>query len=393
MKFHSISLGVILLLANAPVPAQLREAFQFHGFFSQGFAVSNHNNYLTMRTSRGSFKMADGGLNLTWRVNHKLRMGVQVYDRYIGDLGKGQVRIDWALVDYRFRDWLGFRLGKVKTPIGLFTDSQDQEFLYPWALLPQAVYPLDLRETNNAHTGGDLYGTVGLRRRGSLEYQMYAGKTPTDYRTGYVYGIEDSGFKNVTYSGRAAGYDVRWTAPDSALMAGFSQSFHQREFAGELVFAPVKGSAKTYFSRESAFYAELTRGRWRFDAEYRASKTLARISLPMGSDTIGGATPGWFAALSYRLSPLVEIGAYRSQFKYKPLLGAANVVAAAASHMHDSTFTLRLDPTRFWNLKVEGHFIDGFGNSLSSRGFYPRYHPLGINPSTRLLVIRTGFTF
>jgi hypothetical protein len=91
-------------------------------------------------------------------------VGVQVYDHYIGDLGKGRVSLDWALLDYRFRDWLGFRGGKVKTPLGLFTDSQDQEFLYPWALLPQAVYPLDLRETNSAHTGGDLYGDIGVRK-------------------------------------------------------------------------------------------------------------------------------------------------------------------------------------------------------------------------------------
>src|SRR5690606_13091468 len=126
-------------------------------------------------------QMTDGGLNVTWRVNEKLRIGAQVYDRYVGDLGKGSVSLDWALVDYRFKDWLGFRGGRVKTPLGLFTDSQDQEFSYTWALLPQGIYPLDLRETLNSHTGGDLYGSIPLGRAGYVSYQMYAGTVPSDY--------------------------------------------------------------------------------------------------------------------------------------------------------------------------------------------------------------------
>jgi hypothetical protein len=159
------AITALLLLTAGQVLAQRSEgAVQVHGFFSQGYAVSDNNNYLTMQTSRGTAQMTDGGINLTWRINDKLRVGVQVYDHYIGDLGKGRVSLDWALLDYRFRDWLGFRGGKVKTPLGLFTDSQDQEFLYPWALLPQAVYPLDLRETNSAHTGGDLYGDIVVRK-------------------------------------------------------------------------------------------------------------------------------------------------------------------------------------------------------------------------------------
>ena len=63
--------------------------------------------------------------------------------------------LDWAEIDCHFRDWLGVRAGKIETLLGLFNDSQDQEFLYTWALLPQGVYPLDLRELTNANTGGD----------------------------------------------------------------------------------------------------------------------------------------------------------------------------------------------------------------------------------------------
>ena len=395
LRGSAIAAWILLLMAGQVSAQQQEGPVQLHGFFTQGYAISDLNNYLTMQTSQGTPQMTDGGLNLTWQISKKWRVGVQVYDRYIGDLGKGKASLDWALVDYRFRDWLGFRAGKVKTPLGLFTDSQDQEFDYTWALLPQAVYPLDLRETLNAHSGGDLYGSLGLRSKGSIAYQMYAGTVPSDYRTGFLYGIEDSGFKNVTYSGRITGYDLRWTAPVSGWLGGVSQSFLQRDITGDLVAAPLQGTAKTYLSRQTALYLEYEGGRWRFDGEYRAWKALTRLwGVPPRLQQSGQNSPSWFVALSYRAAKRVEIGAYRSQFHYTPLFNPPLVLTGpGANHIYDTTVTLRLDPTPFWNIKVEGHFIDGFGNVLSARGFYPRYHPQGIQPVTNMLVLRTGFTF
>lgn len=383
-------------LAAGSAQAQFSEgAVQVHGFFTQGYAKSDGNNYLTMNTGRGTAQMTDGGLNLIWRINGQLRVGAQGYSRYIGELGKGKVSVDWALVDYRFRDWVGFRAGKVKTPLGLFNDAQDQEFLYTWALLPQAVYPLDLRETTHAHTGGDLYGSIDAKGAGVLSYQMYAGTLPSDYRSGFLYGIQDSGFKNVRYSARAAGYDVQWSTPVMGLLAGVSQSFAHRDFTGELVAAPIKGTAEMYLARQTAFYVEFARGRWRFDAEYRAAKTLTRIlGVPAHLAQSGQVSPGWFGALSYRVSRRVEVGAYRSQFRYRGVFQPPSVASGpGANHIYDTTATVRLDFTRNWNLKIEGHFMDGFGNILTARGFYPRNNPQGLQPATNMLVLRTGFNF
>ncbi|MFM2125451.1 MAG: hypothetical protein RL328_1902 [Acidobacteriota bacterium] len=389
------SVAWLAWLAVAPCWGAWPDNLQFHGFVSQGYAVSDHNNYLTMNTSQGTAKFSDGALNLTWKVNDRLRLGSQVYSRAIGDLGKGRVALDWAVVDFRFRDWLGIRAGKVKTPLGLFNDAQDQEFLYTWALLPQAAYPLDLRETTNAHVGGDLYGSIDLKKRGFVTYQAYAGRVPTDYRSGFLYGIEDSGFTNVSYSARTAGYDVRWTTPVTGLFAGFSQAFLHRKFWGQLVGDPEPGSADNYFNRQSVVYMEFARGGWRFDGEYRFAKALTRIpGLPGELGRNGQKTPGWFTALSYRFSKLVEVGSYRSQYTFTDLFHPISVVTGpGANHVDDTTVALRLDPKPYWNVKVEDHFIDGFGNPVSARGFYPRYHPQGMNPKTNLLVLRTGWVF
>jgi len=74
------------------------------------------------------------------------------------------------------------RGGKVKTTLGLYNDTQDMEFLHTWALVPQAVYPLDQRGETIAHLGGDIYGEIPIRRLGSLNYTVYGGKRPTTRR-------------------------------------------------------------------------------------------------------------------------------------------------------------------------------------------------------------------
>jgi hypothetical protein len=51
-----------------------------------------------------------------------------------------------------------------------------------------------------------------------------------------------------------------------------------------------------------------------------------------------------------------------------------------------------LDLTKWLNLKVEGHFMNGDGDPFSTYGFYSRDNPDGFKPTTDLLVIRLGYT-
>lgn len=120
---------------------------QVHSFASQGFVFTGGgNNWLTMDTRNGSGAMTDLGMNISSRITDKLRVGAQIYDRNIGQLGKWHPSLDWGFVDYRLKDWLGFRGGKVKTTQGLYTDTQDMDFLHTFAILPQSIYPVDLRD-------------------------------------------------------------------------------------------------------------------------------------------------------------------------------------------------------------------------------------------------------
>jgi hypothetical protein len=63
---------------------------QLHGYLSVGFALSTDNNYLRMNTSQGS-PFTESGLTVSSQLTNKFRVGAQLYNRYIGELGKGRV--------------------------------------------------------------------------------------------------------------------------------------------------------------------------------------------------------------------------------------------------------------------------------------------------------------
>src|SRR4029078_8067865 len=152
-----------------------------------------------------------------------LRVGAQAYLRNIGELGNGHLQVDWAFADFRFNQALGVRGGKIKTVLGLYTDTQDMEFLYTWALLPQGLYPLDLRSVTIAHVGGDVYGQVKLWSAESLASTGYYGTVQDDNQGGYRYGLQDASINfRSTVRSAGGGLDVRWTAPVNGLIARYS---------------------------------------------------------------------------------------------------------------------------------------------------------------------------
>src|ERR1700690_396988 len=150
---HAILILACWCISQISSPAQDFKIFnrdiQIHGFFSQGYVFTVGNNWLTMTTNNyGSAGFTEMGLNASTALTDKLRVGAQVYDRNLGQLGQYHPSMDWGLLDYRAKPWFGVRIGKVKTTLGLYTDSQDLDFLRVFALLPQGVYPLDLRDSN-----------------------------------------------------------------------------------------------------------------------------------------------------------------------------------------------------------------------------------------------------
>ena len=379
---------------------------QVHGFFSQGYVYTDGNNWLTMNTNDGSGAMTDMGLNMSSQLTDKLWVGAQVYDRNLGQLGQWHPSLDWAVVDYRFANWLGIRAGKVKTTLGLYNDSQDLDFLHVFALLPQSIYSTDVRDTTIAHAGGDIYGNFSLRHRlGDISYTVYAGHRSDSIYSGYPYLISQWGTHITSLGGLQYGADVRWNTPLRGLLLGASRMNEDTNGKGSFVsfwdpaagVVPYSESSKADWTNQ--FYGEYKVGRLCVDAEYRRYLRDQIILNATSEDSAD--VRGWYVSGTYRVGKRLKLGSYYSHYTVTDALaGALTAIASSdmntslpSNHIYDKVVTARVDFNRFWYMKVEGHFMNGFANAGYPAGFYPHENPQGFKPDTNALVLKTGFHF
>src|SRR5579872_3516652 len=316
---------------------------QIHSFASQGFAYSGTNNYLTMKTSRGSFAMTDFGVNASIRLTDRFHVGAQFYTRNIGNLGNWHPQLDWAVADYRLKDWLGIRGGVVKTVFGLESDTQDMDFLHTFALLPQSVYPTDLRDALLRHRGGDLYGEIPLQHLGSLSYTVYAGQRSDGRDGGYPYLLSGTGGQITRYGGLQVGEDVRWNTPLPGLLVGAAHMGADVTGRGQWVLSPQwTGIPETvvipyeeHSNRDwtNQFYGQYTRGNLRVASEYRRYWRDQVIFNEMWELTTD--VRGWYASAAYRLSKRLEVGAYYSRWMVSWVNSLAELVQSPSQESPD----------------------------------------------------------
>lgn len=392
--FTILFLGFHQLLLNAQDFKVLDRTVQVHGFASQGFVYTSGNNWLTMGTASGSGAMTDMGANVSTAITDKLRIGAQVYDRNLGNLGQWHPTLDWAYADYRFTDWLGIRGGKVKTVSGLYNDTQDMDFLHTFALLPQGVYPTVIREVTIAHKGGDIYGHISLgQRTGTLQYTAFAGERDDSKYGGYFY-LEQTPPPVLVLNSISAlqyGGDVRWNTPLKGLLVGVSRFSESNQGDGKFDagagFMPFAQSSKADWNNQ--FYGQYSHSKFELDAEYRRS--WIDELLYSGAEDVQTDAKAWYVAASYRVFKRMQVGSYYSSLNVHASVSPGG---NTSGYIHDTDVTVRFDANRYLNFKVEGHFMDGVGlPGVYPGGFFGIDNPNGLKPRTNAMVVKTNFNF
>ena len=150
------------------------------------------------------------------------------------------------------------------------------------------------------------------------------------------------------------------------------------------------------------FYGEYTVGKLRIDSEYRRFLhdeqfiVLDHVVLETTTDV-----RGWYVSGAYRVMKRLALGSYYSHYSvtsvaggpYAALFPNQTDTSLPANHIYDKVITARVDLKKFWNVKVEGHFMNGYGASTYPDGFYPQVNPRGFKPNTNALVVKTGINF
>jgi hypothetical protein len=419
MRHSGLLLTLILLGFVQYTTAQLsddEDVVAIHGFISQGYMQTSANNFFG-DTEDGTFKYNEFGINIASQVTDNLHIGMQLFSRNLGYLGGNAVVIDWAYGDYRWKDWLGIRAGKIKMPLGFYNETRDVDMLRTNIFLPQGVYNESWRTVFNAIQGLGLYGNVSIPYFGTLNYQAQIGVFNIRPETGLNKFIEDQlyttfsqYFISTTYVG-----SIIWETPLEGLRLGAS-GFMSDLYAngttdntdfwkdmtayafwlgsGQITPAPPTyevasqfidlvgidirqefNNIKTYWLSAEYVWDRLTLSGEYFKQigdvvtfgmidykdpslapENGGYEKLNSINLDMG---------GFYASINYQFTDWLDVGTYYTEYypdygdkdgkAYEELYG----FPASNSWYKDWTLSFKFNINSNWIAKIEGHKING----------------------------------
>jgi hypothetical protein len=334
---------------------------EVHGFASQGFILTLRNDYLAEKTTHGSFEFSEIGINFTKNLTETLRFGVQLFAQDLGPSGNYDAKVDWFYVDYRWRDWLGLRAGRLKIPYGLHNEIQDVDAARVPVLLPQSVYPLQTREILFAQTGAELYGFARAEGLGAFDYRAFVGTIFLDSASLTPPGSAFDLKFRVPY---VAGGRLLWETPLEGLRVGASvETVRLDTTAFVPSIEPIAIKSRTWLWVGSAEYsvADLV-----LTAEYARSYAKQSSSAPALSPPIDDESERAYVMAAYRVNPWLQPAAYYSVF-----FPNVDHREGRENRQHDVAATLRFDINSYWLMKVEGHYMAGTAGLLN---------PLRINP-------------
>jgi len=359
-----LSLHVVRAAAADDTDGQLL-GMDVHGFASQGFLVTTGNEYLVTESKKGSFQLSEVGLNFSKDLTDRLRFGTQFFAQNFGGAGNYTPKVDWFYLDYRVRDWLGLRAGRLKIPYGFYNEANDIDSARVAILLPQSVYPLQARNFLFAQTGAEIYGFVRLPGAGAIEYRVFGGTIFIDPNLVIPVGSPVQLKFNVPY---ALGARLLWETPVQGLrLAGsvFALRLDTVAFLGMGMSATLKDDASLWSASAEYAFSTLT-----LTAEYTRSRSNQVSVLP--GNTFDITADGGYVMLTWLAARWLQPGAYYSL--YFPDISNRH---GPAQRQQDATLTLRFDINSHWLVKVEGHYMEGTAGLVNAL----RINPPPVNPA------------
>ena len=370
-RIRGAAVALTMLLVAGPSLAEDWGRVEIHGFVSQGYLRTNHNDFLVAHSRDGSFDLSDAALGANVQVTDKLRVGLQLLSRDFGEEGNHAVKLDWGYGDYRLRDWIGLRAGKVKLPIGLYNETRDADILRPMAFLPQSVYDDMTRDFIIAASGGGLYGDIALGGAGSIEYAVVAGSVNVDPETTLV----RSNLAAINASGAALGLppvsELRWAGRTSYAgrvlyntpLAGLRLATSYAQTAGDFDLV-ASGTAVARLSAEMqdrlVLSAEYVNAQLTLAAEYQTFKLRTALE---GYPIDTNDPEAWYVMASWHLPRsrgLSITGSYDVYHHDRD--DAKTAEKGLTGSRKDVGLGLRWDITHNFVGKAEWHTVDGAGS-------------------------------
>ena len=331
---------------------------EFHGFASQGFLYSSQYNYLG-KSSKGSFKFTEMGLNASFDPFPRTRIMVGGFADDVGEAGKYDAVLDYALAEYTISDYFGIRAGRIRRPDGIYNDIQDVDLGRTFVLLPQGIYDARYRDFNVSLDGGEFFGTLPLQQAGSLSYELYGGLMRPSLDGGVGLQLRNSLPSNAHLDTidpmKIFGDQLWWNSPIDGLRLGASVGYISGFDYSAVIPTPV---GPLHLSDPSdillqTYSAEYLWKNWTLQSECIFTDTLTKT---LGTPDVRQFS--WYAAGAFRINKWLEVGSYYTEYYSN---AHSPGIIPSDGFQKDAAISLRFDLTNRWIFKVEGHLIHGTG--------------------------------
>jgi hypothetical protein len=375
----NILIGAIPFFASLSNAIEI-EGVQIHGFLSQGYVkTTKENNFPVTDSGKGSFNFNDFGINFAKGLTDDLHMGMQLFAFDRGSYGKDKITLDWVFGDYRFKDWLGFRVGKVKIPLGLYNEARDNDALRTFVFLPQQAYYDYERDSLVAILGGGIYGSVPLGSAGTLNYQLDVGKIPAVADGGFAQEIggmlsTTNATLNLTSisSKISIAHSLEWRTPVSGLRALVTGLHTTLSGNATGINTDNDGNVTSDWKYDSLhrylFSLEYTYRDLVLSSEYEIDNYTLRASYSdpaLEAFSSRQESDAWCLIATYRFTDWFELGSFHHEVyadrhhRDGSTFEDFGMFAPYNMWWKDSALTLRFDPLPDVVLKLEGHKIKG----------------------------------
>ncbi|MBM4130341.1 hypothetical protein FJ250_04850 [bacterium] len=108
---------------------------------------------------------------LTGYVSDRVTVSAEIEFEHGGDVpGDGEVKLEYAVMDYRLRDGLGFRGGVVLSPLGRFNVLHDSPLN---DLTERPTVVRQLAPSTLSESGMGFFGSTAAGEAGELDYELY----------------------------------------------------------------------------------------------------------------------------------------------------------------------------------------------------------------------------
>lgn len=361
----------------------ISDRIQLNGFLSQGYVYTTDNDFIPQSSQNGSFEFNEFAITVSADASKKLRLGFQLLARDFGRIGNHQIKLDWGFADYRVSNAFGVRVGKVKTPFGLFNEFRDTDALFPTVILPQSIYDESMRAVFISYNGIGFTGNLNIGA-GSLNYHLFCGgvnhppeETPyvTQVQTAINTGLKETGMSissilmdtQLFFGGR-----LIWKTPLNGLKMGGS-FVHLKTKFNSMLNIPGMDSQKFYghmnIKKGFFLFCEWAIGNLTFTSEYMELPVDISIDMLGEKTDISKETmQGWYVMGTYLLGDKFTLYSYYDRFYADKgdTTGISSVKLGNPNYFawqKDWVIGFRFDVNFNWTIKAEWHSVDGLSKS------------------------------